>query len=395
VEQPQGVTDANDRWYWLWDVYFAIVYLAVTVLLFALDRPHGTADRAISVSALSAIGVLYVFLGRPALADEGRGWRPKAFVTLMIALLLLSAGAMPMSSYALFAVIPMIFVSLRVFPAVFLVVTLLFVPAFGSLVHDGPDAAILTSWLPVGVISTAFAVLIGVWIDKVVTQNEDRLTLIRKLEASQAEVSRLSHEAGVTTERERLAGEIHDTLAQGFTSIVTLVQAAESELGRDEAQAREHLNLALRTARENLAESRALVAALAPAELSESSMLETLRRQATRLTEETGVAVEFVVQGDRRPLPTGVEVLLLRTLQESLANVRKHADAAAAEVVLSYQDTSVVLLVTDDGKGFDPSSATSGFGLRGMRSRVGHAGGSLTVTSAVDAGTTVELEVQA
>jgi signal transduction histidine kinase len=197
----------------------------------------------------------------------------------------------------------------------------------------------------------------------------------------------------VTAERERLAGEIHDTLAQGFTSIITLVQAAESELGHDEAQVHKHLALALRTARENLAESRALVAALAPAELTESSVLDAIRRQAKRLTEETGVATVVEVQGARRPLPTGVEVVLLRTVQETLSNVRKHAAASSTEIVLSYQDNSMVLVVTDDGQGFDTSAATNGFGLRGMRSRVEQAGGTLTVTSTPGSGTVVELEV--
>nr|WP_225954204.1 sensor histidine kinase [Kibdelosporangium phytohabitans] len=235
--------------------------------------------------------------------------------------------------------------------------------------------------------------MIGIWIDKVVQQSTERGELIAKLEASQAEVGRLSHEAGVAGERERLAGEIHDTLAQGFTSIITLVQAAESELGRDEAQVRRHMALALRTARENLAESRALVAALAPAELTESSVVDAIRRQAAKLAEETGVAAEVVVQGDRRPLPTGIDVVLLRTVQESLSNVRKHAHAGSVEIVLSYQDESIVVIVSDDGTGFDSAAPTSGFGLRGMRSRIEQVGGSLSVTSSPGSGTTVELEV--
>jgi signal transduction histidine kinase len=247
--------------------------------------------------------------------------------------------------------------------------------------------------LMIALISTATGIWLGFWINRVIEQNTERGRLIEELEASRAEVARLSHETGVAAERERLAGEIHDTLAQGFTSIITLAQAAESELGRDEAMVRKHLDLTVRTARENLAESRALVAALAPGELTESSILDALRRQAARLTEETGVAAVFVVQGDRRPLPTGVDVVLLRTVQESLANVRKHAQASSVEIVLSYQDISVVLLVTDDGVGFDPGSGTQGFGLRGMRSRVEHIGGSVSVTSAPGAGTTVELEV--
>ena len=126
-----------------------------------------------------------------------------------------------------------------------------------------------------------------------VEQSSERAHLIAELEASRAEVARLSHEAGVAAERARLAGEIHDTLAQGFTSIITLVQAAESEALRDE-----RLALAVRTARENLAESRALVAALAPSALGSGSLHDAVRRQAARFTEETGVPAP--VRIDRR-----------------------------------------------------------------------------------------------
>jgi signal transduction histidine kinase len=92
-------------------------------------------------------------------------------------------------------------------------------------------------------------------------------------------------------------------------------------------------------------------------------------------------------------LPTRLEVVLLRAVQEALSNVRKHASASATEIVLSYQDNSVVLVITDDGRGFDISSTSNGFGLRGMRSRVEQVGGTLTVTSSPGSGTVVELEV--
>jgi signal transduction histidine kinase len=393
MEQPQGMTHVAERYFWLWDVYFAIVYIFVTYLVLVPAHPATAAARYGSVAALTCMIPLYVLLGRPEMVNHRHTWRVNTFVVLTFALLATSVWLVPMSSFALFGVTSILFISLRLFPAVFFVVTAMFVPALASLTRDGPTATFLQSLLPVGVIGGAFSVLIGVWIDRVVSQSFERGELITELEASQAEVSRLSHEAGVTAERERLAGEIHDTLAQGFTSIATLVQAAESELGRDETQVRKHLDLMLRTARENLAESRALVAALAPADLTESSVVDAIGRQAVRLTEETGVAAEFVVQGERRPLPTRVDVVLLRTVQESLSNVRKHAHARTAEIVLSYQDDSVVLLVTDDGKGFDPESASDGFGLRGMRSRVDQVGGAMSVTSSPGSGATVELEV--
>jgi signal transduction histidine kinase len=392
VDQQANVTD---RTFWYWDVYFSVVYLAVTYLILSPIGPDSAARRYGAAAAFAVIALLYVFIGRRLIIGDHHDWRAITYASANIVLVTVAMWLTPVSQWSLFGVSPILFMSVRLLPGMFMVATTMFAPVIMNVVQDGPTPALFRTVLPVAAIGTAFSVLIGVWITRVVAQSFERAELITRLEASRAEVGRLSHEAGVTAERERLAGEIHDTLAQGFTSIVTLVQAAESELGRDEAQVRKHLSLALRTARENLAESRALVAALAPEELTESSLTDAIRRQVTRLTEETGVAAEFDVQGDKRPLPTGVEVVLLRTVQESLSNVRKHAEASSVEIVLSYQDSAVVLLVTDDGVGFDPDGPSPGFGLRGMRSRVEHIGGSVSVSSSPGAGTTVELEVWA
>jgi len=208
------------------------------------------------------------------------------------------------------------------------------------------------------------------------------------LEASRAQVTRLSHEAGVAAERARLAGEIHDTLAQGFTSIITLLQAADPAL-RDE-----RIALAVTTAKENLAESRALIAALAPSALASGSLPDSVRRQASRFEQETGLPATVRITGSPRPLPTAVEVVLLRAAQEALTNVRRHASAAGAQVLLAYDDAGVRLVVRDDGRGFAPESA-DGFGLAGMRARAAQVDGTLTVRSDDSAGTTIELEVPA
>jgi len=234
----------------------------------------------------------------------------------------------------------------------------------------------------------AAGVWLGFWIIRMIEQNVERGALIAELEASRAEVARLSHEAGVAAERARLAGEIHDTLAQGFTSIITLLQAADPAL-RDE-----RLALAVRTAKENLAESRALVAALAPAALSQGSLPDSVRRQAARFAEETGTPAAVRVTGEERPLPTKVEVVLLRAAQEALTNVRRHAAAQEAAVLLAYAPSSVRLVIRDDGRGFDPATA-DGFGLNGMRARADQVDGRLTIHSSPDTGTTIELEVPA
>jgi signal transduction histidine kinase len=235
------------------------------------------------------------------------------------------------------------------------------------------------------------AILMGTFIDRTTRESARRAELIEELKASQAEVARLSREAGTATERARLAREIHDTLAQGFTSIITLVQAAESELDDDRAKLEKHLTLAVRTARENLQEARAMVAALAPSALDSGSLDDAVRRQVERLGEETGIEAGYRTVGTVSELPIAVEVVLLRAVQEALSNVRKHAEARAVTVVLRFTDPAVTLTVTDDGIGF--AAAETGFGLAGMRARVEQVSGTLIIQSTPGYGTRLELEV--
>ena len=194
-------------------------------------------------------------------------------------------------------------------------------------------------------------------------------------------------------ERQRLSGEIHDTVAQGFTSIIMLLQAADADVGREPAAAREHLALALQTARENLAEARALVAALAPAGLEPGALDGALRRLTDAVPGHLGPPASFEVTGPAVPLPRAAEVMLLRVGQEALANVRQHARARQVQVRLRYGEGQVGLEVTDDGVGFDPGQPGGGYGLPGMRARAGEAGGRLEVRSSPGCGTTVRVVV--
>jgi len=206
--------------------------------------------------------------------------------------------------------------------------------------------------------------------------------------------------AGVLEERQRLAHEIHDTLAQGFTSIVTNLEAAGGALQRDRAALRRHLEQALAVARESLSEARRLVWALRPEPLEEAPLPEALRRLAARWSSSSGIPARVLVTGEPRALPADPEVTLLRVAQEALANVRKHARAGRVAITLSYIGDRVALDVRDDGVGFDPAAPSpgddgSGFGLRSMRERVGRAGGTLSVESAPGEGTVLSAEVPA
>jgi signal transduction histidine kinase len=159
-----------------------------------------------------------------------------------------------------------------------------------------------------------------------------------------------------------------------------------------------HIRQALRSARDNLAESRRVVWALRPRPLAGQPLPRALGELAGRLAEETGLQAETLVTGTARPLPAQVEEALLRVGQEALANVRKHAAASRVTVTLSYLDDAVTLDVQDDGVGFEPAAAATaagGLGLGAMRERVEGLGGRLVIESAPGEGTTIAVEVPA
>jgi len=246
------------------------------------------------------------------------------------------------------------------------------------------------------VVSLVVSALMGLWITGIVAESEQRAVLIGELRQTRDELATVSHEAGVLAERERLAAEIHDTLAQGFTSVLMLLQAAEADVERDPEQARRHLKLAQQAARDNLAEARTLVAALVPPVL-DAGLPAALGRLTERFGHELKIRSTVDIRGTVRGLPANCEVVLLRAAQEALANVRKHAGASTVAVTLSFGESAVELSVRDDGRGFDPGSGVpgNGYGLSGMRGRLRQIGGQLTVHSGPHGGTTVSATVPA
>src|SRR5581483_7402476 len=173
-----------------------------------------------------------------------------------------------------------------------------------------------------------FAIMIGGFITGIIRQSRGRAELIDELQRTRDELAGERHEAGVRAERERLAAEIHDTLAQGLTSILMLAQAARVALDRDRASVEAQLDLVEHAARENLAEARALVASLTPPDLAERSLVEALVRLGARHTRDTGVPVEVRASGRPASSAPGTDVVLLRAAQEALTNVRRHAEAS-------------------------------------------------------------------
>ncbi|MGW3963692.1 sensor histidine kinase [Amycolatopsis sp. NPDC005003] len=216
----------------------------------------------------------------------------------------------------------------------------------------------------------------------------------------QAELLAQAREAGVLDERQRMAREIHDTLAQGLAGILTQLQAAEQAPG-EPAVSRRHVANAMDLARESLTEARRTVHAVGPAALARARLPEAIGDVAGRWSEVHRVEAVLTTTGDARPMHTDVEVTLLRTAQEALTNVAKHARANRVSLTLSYMEDLVTLDVLDDGVGFRPDadraggSGDGGFGLAGMRQRVQLLAGRLDVESEPGGGTAITVTVPA
>jgi len=203
-----------------------------------------------------------------------------------------------------------------------------------------------------------------------------------------------AREAGVAEERRRMAGEIHDTLAQGLTGIVTQLQAAEQAASRppgDPAGWRRHVAAATQLARDSLSEARRSVDALRPEPLERCRLSEALADVAERWTALNGIPVQARTTGTARPIRPEIEFALLRAAQEALANVARHAHATRVGLTVSYMENEVALDVRDDGVGFDPAAQSEGggFGLIAMRQRIADLSGTVEVESEPGGGTAI------
>ncbi len=196
-------------------------------------------------------------------------------------------------------------------------------------------------------------------------------------------------------ERNRMAREIHDTLAQSLTGIVLQLEAAEDILPANLKVASGHLNQARRLARQSLEEARRSVWALRPQGLESGDLPSALKRLSERFAERSRTKMEFTLEGTPRSLPSGAEDHLFRIGQEAVTNALKHARAKRIRLELRYEPEKVSLLMEDDGKGFEPGvpGDPRGFGLVSMHERSKRIGASVTIHSTLGLGTRVMAEL--
>ena len=268
-----------------------------------------------------------------------------------------------------------------------------------------PDADSIVTFVIVVFIQTlaiGFGTIGG---QKLAGLSEQQRRALTELEAAVAENDGLhaqlltqARETGVLDERQRMAREIHDTIAQGLTGVITQLEAAgnvkdPSELGR-------HLDNAARLARESLTEARRSVQGIPPVPLEKTRLPEAIADVVSRWSRLNEVPVQLTTTGNAEGLHPEIEVVLLRVVQEALANVARHARASRVGVTLSYMGDVVTLDVRDNGIGFVPSNGNGvatrgGFGLTAMRQRVDRVAGQLEIESGPGEGTAISVSVPA
>ncbi|MGD9890033.1 MAG: GAF domain-containing protein [Dehalococcoidia bacterium] len=225
------------------------------------------------------------------------------------------------------------------------------------------------------------------------------LTLFAKHAAVAIENARLyqqSRELAVTEERNRLAREIHDTLAQSLTGMVLQIEAVEDLLEQEPAQARAELKSLQQLARAALEEARRSVWGLRPPILEEASLAEALESRLQEESRSGRFSSRFTAMGRPRPLTPAIEAGIYRIAQEALTNVSRHAEATVVVVQLRFESGDLVLVVQDDGRGIENGGAAGpdgGFGLTSMQERARLMGGAMALESEPGRGTRVEVRV--
>ncbi|KFU80381.1 Signal transduction histidine kinase [Amycolatopsis lurida] len=317
-------------------------------------------------------------------------WRP-VWLTAVIAVWLALVVAAP--SFAWCAV-PLFFVCLQMLrPRVMIAVVVLLTAAtiLAQLrIASGFDPSLVLAPIAVALMATMTFLQL----------DRDRRQLgeaVKELLGARVDLAQSQRLAGMMQERERLAREIHDALAQGLSSMRMLLQAAQRSWDTDPELAKSHVSRAVEAAGDNLAEARRFVKGLGSPRLDAGDLVETLKDLAEQVMFAAMHAVRFETSGDPYPLSPEVEAGLLRVAQGALANVSEHAKATKAAVTLTYLADKVVLDIRDDGVGFDPASTRAsgdrGNGLRMISERLAELGGEMVVESAPGEGTALAVAV--
>ena len=366
----------------------ALHTLVAALLVLTLIGAHrDTAGEPNLPAVAAAVGFAGVYVAGTVWERRRRAGQT-ARLGWLAAVLVLWAALVVQVPEAAYLVFPLFFVALfllGVWAGVVAVALLAAVAVVALGLHHG--------FTPAGVVGPAVGALVALGLAAGVRalyrESQARREVIAELVATRSELASREREVGREAERARLAGEIHDTVAQGLASIGMLLHAAERT--DPDHRATEQIRLAREVAGENLTETRRLIEALRPAPLEGVSLAGALRRVAGRVSAENP-SLEITVEGglDVEP-PAEPAAVSVRVAQEALTNAVRHGAPERIVLTLANSPAGVSLTIADDGRGFDPGAprAAASFGLDGMARRVRDLGGTLAVESSPGRGTTV------
>lgn len=399
----------TQRW---WDAAMITVSVLLTLVVVLLKQPVDSRELGM-IAVVGVVLVAYFSWGRRSINEHG-SVPGLIYAGLLLVCLAVGIGLDPNFSFMQVVIFPTLWgVSGSMRQAVTLNLLAIIPVAIGYGLYFG--LAGLPSGIGVGVLSVGFSLAIGSWISSVERAGEERSRLLDELLAVQDKLAAANRDAGIDSERGRLAREIHDTIAQSLTGLVMVAQRAHADLERASdaagASTSEHLvratadvELIESMARDALTEARGLVATISPVRV-DSTLVDALGRLAQRFERETSVVVRTDLsglngEGVGSSLSPELDVVLLRCAQEALANVRKHAQATTASLVIARTDGTIALLVTDNGigpahglRGEDAPTLASGFGLAGMSDRLALVGGTVRLDAAHPTGSTLTVTI--
>jgi len=364
-----------------------VLFAALTVLVVVRVLLVRAPSMWIALALVVVFAAVYVVGGRVAAAGPDR--RALAGAVWLVALSVLWIALLVLVPEAAYLVFPLFFLYLHVLPSIVGPVAVI-VATGVSIVALGFHGGFTVGGVIGPLVGAGVALLIGLGYRALAREAAEREELVAQLLATQGELAATQHEQGVLAERSRLAREIHDTVAQGLSSIQMLLHAAEMVDG--DRPGIEHVRLARQTAADGLADTRRFIRELSPPTLDQgiAAALQRLAESSGR----DGLSVRVEVPDDVE-LPMTVQSALLRIAQGAVANVVQHAGATSVRIELTTSGQAARLTITDDGSGFDPVTVASdagwsdSFGLRAMRERVAQFGGTLVVDSAPGRGTTL------
>ncbi|HZE41013.1 MAG TPA: sensor histidine kinase [Stackebrandtia sp.] len=369
---------------WLNGAMHAGFLLLLTASASRLIARHGLTH--VTIGSLAVCAVLAAIYGVGVAAWKPLGRARSVWLGIVLVLWLVLVLVSPSFSWC---AVPLYFLCLRLLPmrvtiGVAVVLTAAVIVGEWRIADVDEPSLVLA---PIGI-----SAMITVFFWMLDRELNRRQQLIDDLVAARGALAESQHREGVLAERERLAREIHDTLAQGLSSVGMLLQAADRVWDNDDRSARTHVRHAGEVAADNLVEARRFVRDLTPSRLEGHP----LPRALTKLCAEHGPGARLLIEGDEQPLPGRVQAVLLRVAQGALANITEHARADAVVITLTYLGDEITMDIHDDGVGLDAGTAPRpgrGFGLRAMRDRLSEVGGTLSVDSEPGEGTTIAARV--